>query len=66
MKFLVHWRGANGDAVETGPCSLDNAIALAEDQQRRGKFLYITNEAGQRLTLKLAEQLKASAHAQGS
>ena len=66
MKFYVHWRGASGDPVDIGPSSLDNAIALAEDQVARGAFLYITDERGKRLTLEAAEQLKASSNAQGS
>jgi len=58
MKFHVHWRGPAGDAVWTGPHSLDNAIDLAVDQQQLGQLLYITDDTGRRLTLKAAEQLK--------
>jgi hypothetical protein len=64
MKFQVHWKGASGDPVDIGPSSLANAIALAEDQKRRGAFLYITDETGRRLTLEAAERLKASEDAQ--
>ena len=64
MKFHVHWKGASGDEVDTGPFSLANAIAVAEDQADRGAFLFITDATGRRLTLEAAEQLKASADAQ--
>jgi hypothetical protein len=60
MKFHVHWKGASGDAEDFGPFSLANAIAVADDFAERGRFLYIADETGKRLTLKAAERLKAS------
>ena len=65
MKYRVHWKGpAAGDPVDSDLCSLANAIELAGDQRQRGRFLYLTDETGKRLTLEAAERLKGSASAQ--
>jgi hypothetical protein len=66
MKYKVYWKGASGDRVDTGPVSLDNAIALADDFTHRGMLLFITDDTGKRLTLKAAERLKSSLNAKGS